>query len=262
MFKNLLAEPSTRGIDIDDPRIPELRRRILRDKSFLRQIYEEWYAAISAVLPGGQGPVLELGSGPGFLKDFIPELITSELFGSPGVSVVLEGEHLPMADRVLRGIVMTNVLHHLCQPRRFLGEAVRCLRPGGVVVIIEPWVTLWSRLVYTKLHHEPFQPRATTWEFPHKGPLSGANAALPWIIFERDRAQFEREFPELQIKFIELCMPFRYLVSGGISLRSLMPGWSFGLWRRIENCLGPWMKTWAMFAQITLVRDDTPTRRL
>ena len=260
MFKDLLAEPSTRGIDIDDLRIPELRRRILRDKSFLRQVYEEWYAAISAVLPGREGPVLELGSGPGFLKDFIPELITSELFGSPGVSIVLKGEQLPVANMALRGIVMTNVLHHLSQPRWFFAEAVRCLQPGGVVVFVEPWVTPWSRLVYTRLHHEPFQPRATTWASPHKGPLSGGNAALPWIIFERDRAQFEREFPELGIKLIELSMPFRYLVSGGVSLRSLMPGWTFNLWRRIENCLHPWMRTWAMFAQITLVRDDGSTR--
>jgi hypothetical protein len=47
-------------------------------------------------------------------------------------------------------------------------------------------------------------------------------------------------------------MPFRYLISGGVSLRSLMPGWTFSIWRFVEDLLRPWMKTWAMFAQITL----------
>jgi SAM-dependent methyltransferase len=256
MLKSLLAHPLTRGMHIDDPHIAAIRRRVLRKKRFLRQLYEEWYAFISAVFSEGEGPILELGSGPGFLKDFVPELITSEPFCCSEVDVVLQAEQLPIPDGTLRGIVMMNVLHHLSQPRRFFTEAVRCLQPGGVLIMIEPWVTPWSRLVYAKVHHEPFKPKATAWEFPHGGPLSGANGALPWIAFERDRAQFEREFPELQIRFIKPCTPFRYLVCGGLSLRSLMPGWAFGLWRRIENCLHPWMQTWAMFAQIMLVRDQ------
>jgi hypothetical protein len=61
--------------------------------------------------------------------------------------------------------------------------------------MIEPWVTPWSRLVYTRMHHEPFVPAAAQWEFLTTGPLSGANGALPYILFSRDRAQFELEFP-------------------------------------------------------------------
>jgi len=82
--------------------------------------------------------------------------------------------------------------------------------------------------------------------------LSGANSALPWIIFDRDRTRFEREFPEWQIHTIKPFMPFRYLLSGGVSMHSLMPGWSFALWRNLENLLRPWMKSLAMFALIVL----------
>ena len=120
--------------------------------------------------------------------------------------------------------------------------------------MIEPWVTPWSRVVYTRLHHEPFRPDAPEWEFPSTGPLSGANGALAWIVFVRDREQFAREFPEWQIHVITPGMPFRYLLSGGVALRSLMPGSTFRLWRRIESGLQPWMDTWAMFAHIVLVR--------
>jgi SAM-dependent methyltransferase len=252
LLKTWLAHPLTRGLDIDDPRTTHIRQQIIQEKSFLRQIYQEWYRDIVAALPPGHGAVLELGAGGGFMSDFIPDLITSELFYCPNIRAVLDGLRLPFVAESLRGIVMTNVLHHLPQPRLFFGEATRCVRTGGAVVMIEPWVTPWSRFVYTRLHHEPFDPGTPSWELPTSGPLSGANDALPWIIFTRDRQKFEQEFPQWQIEIIKPIMPFRYLVSGGVSLRNLAPSWSFELWRQIENALGRWSNQLAMFAQIVL----------
>jgi SAM-dependent methyltransferase len=255
MIRFLLAHPLTRGLDIDDPNTTELRRQIIQEKSFLRQIYHEWYTAVASKLSTSDGPVLELGSGAGFLKEFVPNLITSEVFHCRGIDLVLNGMELPFSERVLQAIVMIDVFHHIPQPRRFLTEAARCVRPGGVVLMIEPWVSVWSQLVYTRLHHEPFEPEAKEWEFPKTGPLSGANGALPHIIFARDRLEFEREFPMWQIHAIEPMMPFSYLVSGGVSLRSLMPGWSFRLWRGLEDLLEPAINNLAMFAQIVLIRQ-------
>jgi SAM-dependent methyltransferase len=259
LLKNLLAHPLTRGLDIDDPRTTELRRRIVREKPFLRRIYDEWYRLIAAALPPGHGRVLELGSGAGFLGDYVPGLLTSEIFPCPGVSLVLDGQRMPFADASLRGVVMTDVLHHLPRARAFFAEAARCVRPGGAVVMIEPWVSRWSRLIYTKLHHEPFRPDADAWEFPATGPLSGANGALPWIIFRRDRATFEHEFPQWRVERVEPFMPLRYLLSGGVSLRSLMPGVAFGPWRAIERAAGPWRDGLAMFALICLTRSEDRT---
>lgn len=254
MIKFWLQHPLTRGMDIDDRRVTGLRKRIIREKVFLRRIYQEWYAALAAIVPDGPGGVLEVGSGAGFLDEVIPGLITSEIFLCDGVQSVLDGHCLPFPNGVLRAIVMTDVFHHLPRPAVFLEEAARCVCPGGVLAMNEPWVTPWSSLVYGRLHHEPFQPHAAEWNFPSAGPLSGANSALPWIVFKRDRDQFERRFPEWQIETIHLHMPFRYLLSGGVSLRSLMPGWSFGLWREVETMLKPWMGQLAMFAMIGLKR--------
>ncbi len=161
---------------------------------------------------------------------------------------------MALADDTLRAIVMTDVFHHLPDPRRFFKEAARCVSPWGAVVMIEPWVTPWSRMVYRKLHHEPFRPDVQEWAFPGTGPLSGANSALPWIIFQRDRAQFESEFPQWQIKMIKLGMPFRYLLSGGVSMQSLMPAWTSGFWQSLEKRLQPWMNNWDLFALIILDR--------
>jgi SAM-dependent methyltransferase len=197
-----------------------------------------------------------LGSGAGFLDEIIPGLITSEIFPCPGVKLVLDGQSLPFADASLRAIVMTDVLHHIPGPRLFFAEAARCVRPGGAIVAIEPWVTRWSQWSYGRFHHEPFDPKRVDWEFPLSGPLSGANGAMPWIIFQRDRERFEREFPQWEIVSIRPTMPLRYLLSGGVSLRSLMPGITCGLWRGIEAMLDPWRNSWAMFAEIKLLRRN------
>jgi SAM-dependent methyltransferase len=254
VIKQYFEHPLTRELDLNNPRTTHLRRRIIKGKSFLRQIYQEWYEVIGAALPEQEGPVLELGSGAGFMSEYIPGLITTEVFYCPNITVVLDGQRLPFVDGSLRGIVMTDVLHHLPRAREFFTEATRCIKPGGVIAMIEPWVSNWSRLCYKYLHHEPFSPDATEWEFSSSGPLSDSNSALPWIMLERDRGEFEREFPMWQIQIIRPFMPFRYLISGGVSLRSMMPGWSFGFWRMVERLLTSYMERLGMFALIVLKR--------
>jgi hypothetical protein len=64
-LKAWLAEPLTRGLDLDDPRTTALRRDILQRKPFLRRIYDEWYRHIAAAGRLGQ-VMLELGSQGGF----------------------------------------------------------------------------------------------------------------------------------------------------------------------------------------------------
>jgi SAM-dependent methyltransferase len=256
-LRALFEAPVTRGLSLDDPQTTLARRNVLRRKAFLRKIYLEWYELILAALPDGPGRVLELGSGAAFLNDLLPSLVTSEVVAWQGVSLVADARALPLADQRLKAIVMTNVFHHIGDARAFLGEAARAIRPGGVVAMIEPWVTPWSRFVYGRFHDEPFLPETREWEFRSDGPLSGANGALPWIVFERDREIFHAEFPEWRVETVRRLMPLRYLLSGGMSMRSLMPGAAFGLWRALERAAAPIMDRVAMFAAIILRRQES-----
>jgi SAM-dependent methyltransferase len=244
----VLGHPLTRGLSVDDPRTTLLRRKIIQDKAFLRAIYAEWYERIVCMLPKKKD-VLELGSGAGFLSQFLPEVITSEVFQAPGVRLIADACKLPLRNGSLDAIVMTDVFHHIPDVSRFLLEAERCVRPGGKIVMVEPWRTPWSEWIYTHLHSEPFSP-GDGWTISRSGPLSGANGALPWIVFQRDRAMFEAKYPKWGIKNVEPMMPFSYLLSGGVSLRSLMPGWMYRPVRRLEQMLQ--QKRWAMFALIEL----------
>jgi SAM-dependent methyltransferase len=235
-------------MSVDDPRTTLLRREIVQNKVFLNKIYREWYARLTLDVPP-DARFLELGSGAGFLREFLPGLITSEVFATPGVDRIVDARQLPFMDCELDGIVMTDVLHHIEDVAQFFHEATRCIKGGGQVLMVEPWNTPWSRWVYQRLHSEPFQTQAG-WTLPSAGPLSGANGALPWILFERDKDRFHREFPQWDIHSIELLMPFSYLLSGGVSLRAFAPGWAYRPVRCVEGQLN--QKRWAMFALIKM----------
>jgi SAM-dependent methyltransferase len=252
--ERILDHPLTRGLDADDPRTTDLRQQIILSKPFLRAIYHEWYSKLSRALPPIEGSVLELGSGAGFCEQFIPNLIKSELLECHGVNVIADGQRLPFADSTLRAISFVNVFHHLPRVRDFLSEAERCLKPGGRILMVEPWVTAWSTMVNTRLHHEPFLPRAEKWEFEGRGPLTGANGALPWIVFHRDREIFEREYPQFIVERIEPFMPIRYLVSGGVTMRSLMPGFTHRFWVALENSSDRLRRGLAMFAFVAITK--------
>lgn len=250
----LLAHPLRKDLHPDDPDTTAAHRAIVRSKPFLRKIYREWYQTIIDRLPQTEGAVLEVGSGPGFFADVFPEVITSEVFLCDGIKIVADARELPFEQHSLRAIVMTDVMHHIPDAEAFLGETQRTLKPGGRLLMIEPWVSPWSSFIYRRFHSEPFRPNASTWSFPSSGPLSGANGAVPWMVFQRDRKRFEALFPALSVEKIEPCMPFRYLAAGGVSLRALAPGWTFGIWSAFERILEPWSASLAMFAFIEVER--------
>jgi SAM-dependent methyltransferase len=241
-----------RGLDLDDPATTDARRAIIRSKPFLRAIYEEWYDMIEVRLPAISGAVLELGSGAGFISDRLPGVITSDVFGVSGIDVVSRAEELPFAAESLRAIVMTNVFHHIPNVAVFLNEADRCLRVGGRIVMIEPWNTGWSRFVHKHFHDEVMDIESEEWAFPSSGPLSSANAALAWIVTERDRDRLRLNWPRLHLLEATPFMPFRYVLSGGLSVRSLQPFVAFGLWRSID--MSPLFRRFALFAVIVVER--------
>lgn len=249
-----LAHPLARGLDPDDPDTTRVRRQIVASKPFLRRIYLEWYEKVVQALPPVDGAVLELGSGAGFFRETCPGAIATEVLLCGGVDAVVDARRLPFREASLRAIVMTDVMHHIPDCGQFLREAERVLKPGGRIVMVEPWVSPWSTFIYTRFHPEPFRVDAATWDFPPSGPLSGANGAIPWLIFRRDLRRFQLDYPTLELCRVEPFMPFRYLVSGGVSLRALAPAWTFKLWKCLEGMLSSLNPYLAMFALIIVQR--------
>jgi SAM-dependent methyltransferase len=250
LIRSLLQNPELNNdieLDIDDP---VLRRKVLLGKAPLKELYLEWYNMIIEKLPDIDGKVVEIGAGGGIFRDNFPSIITTDIKESPYVNIVSDGMALPFANNSLRGIVMTNVFHHFNNPRNFLYECTRTLKPKGVVLMIEPWVTPWSKLIFRMVHHEPFYTNVTTWD--GNGSETYANNAIPWIVFKRDRKMFEKQFPQFLIEDISPVMPLSYLLSGGIAIRPLLPVFALRLLRKIEIMVKPINTAAAMFSMISL----------
>lgn len=240
--------------DINSPETTEARKDIIQSKGLLHHIYREWYESIIAALPQSSAPVLELGSGAGFLTEFadrqgVGPIIKSDILSLADLDCVCRAETIPMQSSSLRAIVMVNVFHHIPDCTAFLQEAQRVLQPGGIISMIEPWITPWSRIIYQNLHHEPIDSDCAAWSFPSEGPLSSANSALPWIVFHRDRETFAAENPGLKLLSVKPLMPVSYLASGGFTAPALLPGACYGMLRKLERFCE---EKYGMFCSITL----------
>ena len=239
----------------DHPSLERATRRI-RDKPALRAFYDEVYAKFAACLtrcpPGGQ--VLELGSGGGFLRDVIPEVVTSDVLPYPGIENIVDGTRMEFADASLRAILMLNVFHHIPDCAAFLREASRCLVPGGRLFLVDQYPSWLSTPIFRYLHHEGFAPEAADWAFPSSGPLSDANGALAWIVFERDRERLAREFPDLEVVRFVPHTPLRYWLSGGLKAWSLIPGFAVDAATRIDHALARVSPRLCSFVDVEIVR--------
>jgi SAM-dependent methyltransferase len=222
---------------LDHPATTISRRTFIAKKQFMRQIYQEWYRLLKQNLPVRDAIIIELGSGPGFLSSVLPEAISSDVLLLPYLDVVMNGMHLPLDQSSVDALLLVDVFHHIPDVNAFFTQTERVLRVGGRLVMIEPWITRWSHWIYTRFHHEAVDMDSLNWSFPSSGPLSGANQALPWNVFHRDRSIFQEKFPNLKIVSIQPMMPITYIMGGGFSLRASLPGFTYPIIRWIESKL-------------------------
>ncbi len=125
-------------------------------KPLLRAIYREFHTAIAAHLSGLENPlVVDLGSGIGNIKDVIPDCLRTDLFPNPWIDQVENAYALSFADGTVSDLVLFDVFHHLRYPGTALREFERVLRPGGRVLIFDPFISLLGLIVYGLLHQEP-----------------------------------------------------------------------------------------------------------
>jgi SAM-dependent methyltransferase len=246
-------------MNLDAPERLETLKNTIARKPALRSFYSEVYARFAACLARcpQAGKVLELGSGGGFARQVLPDLVTSDVIPYADVDAVIDAREMPFADASLRAILMFDVFHHIPDVARFLAEAERCLVPHGRVLMVEPHRGLLSTPILKYLHHEGHDAHVKDWSFVSDGPLSSANTALPWVVFQRDRAQFERRFPKLKLVRYEPHSPLRYWLSGGLKSWSLLPEWAFSPATQLDRALSTLHPNLGSFVDIELSRAPT-----
>lgn len=200
------------------------RKRLLQNRNLLF-----WYECLYADLFRGiadidRKRILEIGSGTSPLKMFLPHVITSDILKLDYLDIIFDCHDIRNCEQVPNNsidiITLTNVLHHLSDPIRFLCEATTKLSHGGFLFIVEPYFSALSYPLYKILH-----PEATSFNCAHpilddvQGPLSSSNQAIPYMIFfsRQDWLLRLSAHYDLEKTHVEYFSSLAYMATGGIS---------------------------------------------
>jgi SAM-dependent methyltransferase len=225
------ASTVLRGQQAED-RATTLRNRaqLAGNKNLLfwyRRLYRDQFRD----LPNPQTlSILEVGSGTSPLKQFLSNVITSDVLDLDYLDLVFDCHEIDklnaIKDNSIDVITLTNVLHHLKSPIGFLNCAASKLKSGGKVIATEPFFSVLSTPVFKYLHHEPVDFRISEPELGEvQGPLASANIALPWLIFFQRREWLQRLNENFDIATFST-RPFSalsYMATGGISRKLPIP---------------------------------------
>ena len=208
-----------------DPR-QKAHRSVWGKKETIRLLYRDFHRQLLENCP--EGRVLDIGGGTAHIKDFRPDVVSTDILLFPGIDVVADAHRLPFRDQFFAGVVMLDVLHHLERPVEFLKEASRVLKPGGRLAMIEPAMTTLARRFYDRFHEEPVDmnadPFAPVTIKPDRDPFD-ANQAIPTLLFATAPARrlVEQTIPSLRVRSVEWQSLFAYPMSGGFRKWSLIP---------------------------------------
>jgi len=187
--------------------------------------YRELYRDQFRDLPNPETlSIIEVGSGTSPLKQFLSNVITSDVLDLDYLDLVFDCHEIDKLDAIpdnsIDIITLTNVLHHLKSPIRFLNRAASKLKSGGKVIATEPFFSLLSTPIFKYLHHEPVDFDISEPELGEvQGPLASANIALPWLIFFRRHEWLQRLNENFDVTTISLrtFSALSYMATGGIS---------------------------------------------
>jgi len=247
-----LKEKSLLGIQPGSPGFFARQKALILSRPLLKRCYDDWYRRLlgdARSAPGGL--MVELGSGGGYLKDIEPSAITSDVV--PDVADrVIDARKLPFEDKSVGALLLIHVFHHIPDVEGFFREARRALVPGGVISMIEVAHTPFARLFFKHFHHEPYEDGSQQWSFAQEDSMMDSNQALSWIVFERDRKRFEGLFPDFEIEIMELMPWFTYFLSGGVTMRYMIPGFLDRPLILAERLLAPFASAFSLYWQIRL----------
>lgn len=236
-------------------------RRTWEQKPVLRRIYNGEFFTRLIAQRQIEGASIEVGAGPGFLKQFFPSVISTDLIFCPWLAAVADAQRLPFRSASVANIFGLDMLHHLAAPMDLLREASRILVPGGRLILIEPWITPFSWFIFRFFHQERCDLSEAPWSpdsnhAAEKVAFDG-NQAIPYLLFgSRHCSRTLQALPEFKMTAIEPFCLFAYLLSGGFNHAGLLPEFLYPLVAKLERLTLPlWRRVAAL--RVLLVLEKT-----
>ena len=90
----------------------------------------------------------------------LPQYLNVDISAYHGVGVICDVEHIPFKDRAFEAVVARDLLHHVGDPERAIGEMWRVTENE-----MEVWESnrrnpyMWTRMIFSGFAHDHFTPR-------------------------------------------------------------------------------------------------------
>ncbi len=256
-LRNFLQDPRLKNIDVDSDELLKKHHQILEEKRMMHDVFAEFYQKCIDLDDRffiGDGLRVEIGAGVSFFKKLYPTIISTDIKHADNLDMVVDAMDMSFDPESVRAIYGINCFHHFPDPSKFFKELDRVLIQGGGCVLIEPYFGPVARRFYKKLFDtETFNLNQTDWKNIDNQVMTGANQALSHIVFIRDRNRFLTDYPGLEIIYQKPLKNYiRYLISGGLNFRSLLPAWTSPILRLKEIFLIPLIKIFALHHVIVI----------
>jgi hypothetical protein len=263
---NSVQSKTTVAIDTQAQEQLLRHRRIWEQKPILRRVYHEEFFRRLLAFRKPNGISIEVGSGPGFFKQFAPDTVSTDLIWGPWLDAIADAQQLPFRTSSVTNIFGLDMLHHLASPLIFLSEVSRLLAPGGRLILVEPWITPVSYFIFRFLHQERCDLSETPWLQNQSGTASGkmafdGNQAIPYLLFgPKHRSSTLSSLPQLKILTLEPFCLFAYLLSGGFKPMNLLPESFYSAVSKFERATSPlWRRIAALRILIVLEKPARST---
>ena len=231
-------------------------REIWQRKPLLRQLYRDWYRDIAAWLVPGR--TVEVGGGTGNLKEYASGVCCTDVVSLPWLDAVADAQRLPFQTGSLANLVLFDALHHIENVTLFFDEALRTLKGGGRIIILDPYISWASWPVYRYLHPEPLDlsqdPLLLTTPQTDRQPFD-SNQAIATILFEKELARFHARYPSLAVRNVKRHSFFAYPLSGGFEHPSMIPACVVGPTLKLERKLR-WLAPFLAFRLLVVLEHQ------
>lgn len=212
-----------------------------KQKPILKSLYGDFYRRIATQLSNlPDSNIVELGSGLGNIREFIPNCIRTDLFPNPWIDQIENAYQLSFADESISDLILTDVFHHLKYPGTALKEFSRVLRKGGRVIMLEPCISALGLLVYGAFHEEPI---AVTKRIEWEAPAGWAAEHIDYYAAQGNASRvflgksFRHQLRNWQTIKTQRLSAIAYAASGGFSKLQLYPTSALPLIRSLEKIL-------------------------
>ena len=224
------------NINADSEELITFHRNVLLNKKLINNVFREFYSTCYDLYQkykkcDGDPLIIEIGSGSSLFKHYYPEIISTDIKKHEYNDMTLDAQDMQnVEDGSVDAFMAINCFHHFPAPDKFFEQIIQKLKCGGTCVIIEPYYGFLSKFLYSRMFEtESFDKKQQNWDYIVKGPMSGANQALSYIVFERDRDILLEKYPEIEIVHKRIFNNYlRYLFSGGLNFIQLVPDFMEG----------------------------------